>query len=93
MTLEAEVMEVKKPLQVASAKEKASKRWSALFDFIGNVKGEFAKITWTDKDELRLYTKLVVGATFLFGLGIYCVDLVIQSALGLLGTIFHFIFG
>ncbi|MGZ3733301.1 MAG: preprotein translocase subunit SecE [Parachlamydiaceae bacterium] len=50
-------------------------------------------MTWTNPDELRLYTKLVVGATFVFGLGIYFIDLAIQSVLHLIGTLFHVIFG
>lgn len=82
-------MDVKKTVPVEAS---ASKNWS-LFDFVGNVKEEFNKITWTNPDELRLYTKLVVGATLLFGLGIYFIDLAVQSTLQLLGTFFHFIFG
>ena len=89
MTVDIKVMEVKKsvPVEVAT-----SQRWS-IFDFVGSVKEEFGKITWTEPNELRLYCKLVVGATFIFGLGIYCIDLAIQSVLGSLGVVFHYIFG
>lgn len=89
MTVDTRIMEVKKTAPIEAT---AKSSWS-LFDFVGNVKEEFWKITWTNPDELRLYTKLVVGATFVFGLGIYFTDLVIQSALQMLGTAFHFIFG
>ncbi len=51
------------------------------FEFFGEVKGEFHKITWTSQEELKAYTKVVVVCTFLFGLGIYTADLVIQSTL------------
>lgn len=88
MTVESRIMEVKK----SAPSETKAKSWS-IFDFVGNVKEEFWKISWTNPDELRLYTKLVVGATFLFGLGIYFMDVAIQSVLHLLGTLFHLIFG
>jgi preprotein translocase subunit SecE len=64
-----------------------------LFDFIGNIKEEFHKISWTPADELRYYTKMVVGATFICGMGIYMIDLCIQNALHAIATVFHFIFG
>jgi preprotein translocase subunit SecE len=51
------------------------------FEFVGEVKGEFHKITWTAQDELRVYTKVVVACTFVFGIAIYCMDVVIQSVL------------
>lgn len=64
-----------------------------LFEFIGDVKEEFHRISWTSPDELRLHTKMVVGATFICGMGIYLVDLCIQSTLHLVSILFHFIFG
>lgn len=51
-------------------------------NFTGDIKGELKKISWTSPEELRLYTQLVVGATFILGLGLYLVDLLIQSVLG-----------
>lgn len=48
--------------------------------FIGDVKAEFKKISWTEPEELKTYTKVVVGAVFAFGFGIYLVDLVLQTA-------------
>lgn len=88
MSVEARVMEAKKTVPV----EVATKKWSP-FEFVGNIKEEFRTITWTNSEELQLYTKLVVGATFIFGLGIYLIDLAIQSSLHFIGIIFHFIFG
>ena len=95
MTVEAKVMEVKKTQQapVPTAKEAAPIKKTSILDFVGNIKEEFNKITWTSPDELRAYTKIVVGATFIFGMGIYFIDLGIRSVLNLLGFIFQFIFG
>ena len=39
-------------------------------NFFGDVKAELRRITWTSKEELQVYTKIVVGATFALGLGI-----------------------
>lgn len=50
-------------------------------NFIGDIKQEFRKIEWTNKAELVLYTKIVLAATFIFGIGIYLVDLLIQGCL------------
>lgn len=52
-----------------------------LLQFFGDTKQEFKNVAWTPKDELLTYTKVVVCATFLFGMFIYVVDLVIQGAL------------
>lgn len=48
--------------------------------FAQDVKDEVKKITWTSKDELFFYTKLVVGATLVVGMSIYLLDLVIQTS-------------
>jgi len=61
--------------------------------FFGDVKQEIQKITWTSKDELRTYTKIVVGATFALGLGIYAIDVCLRSTLDALSTIIHWIAG
>lgn len=50
-------------------------------EFAGEVKTELGKVTWTAKEELQAYTKIVVGATFCCGLAIYFIDLTIRSAL------------
>jgi preprotein translocase subunit SecE len=61
--------------------------------YLSEIKTEFSKITWTTKDELIFYTKLVVGATFVSGIAVYIVDLSIRSVLNSLETIVKFIFG
>lgn len=87
-------MEAKKVEQKSGTKEIADKtRKVDALGFIGDVKEEFHKISWTTPDDLRTYTKLVVGATFICGMGIYAIDLCIQGSLYLIGSVFHFIFG
>jgi preprotein translocase subunit SecE len=87
---EVKSMEIKKPQHTITDQSFSSKRMQ---DFVTDVKGEIQKITWTNRDELIFYTKLVVGATFVFGMAIYVLDLVIQSTLSGLGFLLHLIGG
>lgn len=64
-----------------------------VFDFIGEVKAEVGRITWTSAEELRVYVKVVVGATLVFGFGIYLVDLTIQGVLHGLSAIVRAVIG
>jgi preprotein translocase subunit SecE len=61
--------------------------------FFADVKSEFKKITWTSKEELQMYTKIVVGATFLCGMGVYFIDLLIRGGLSTLEGLARLIFG
>jgi preprotein translocase subunit SecE len=61
--------------------------------YITELKEELKKVTWTTKDELILFTKIVVGSTFALGLGIYGVDLFIKGVLKGFGALVHLIFG
>ena len=65
----------------------------AIGSWLGEVKEEFKKITWTNKEELKLYTKIVVGATFIVGLGIYLLDLAAQGTLSGVGALVKAIAG
>lgn len=86
--------ETKKPaMQSQTGTQEAPLAGKKFSDFIGDMKAEFAKISWTSQDELKLYTKIVVGTTVVFGLGTYVVDLIIRTALGTLGTFVKAIFG
>ena len=67
-------------------------RKKRLFNSIQELKAELKKVSWTTKDELKLSTKIVVGATFLFGIGIYLFDLVIKGCLDFVALVVHFIF-
>lgn len=86
-------MEAKKAQQVASPKsdETAAKTSASVVDFVGNVKAELKKISWTSPEELRVYTKIVIATTFFLGLGIYFIDLLIQGTLSALGALFALI--
>jgi preprotein translocase subunit SecE len=61
--------------------------------YINELKEELKKVTWTTKDELVLFTKIVVGSTFALGIGIYGVDLLIKGVLNGFGALIHLIFG
>lgn len=77
-----------KTLKKGSTSETAAPSAVSAGEYFGEVKGELSKITWTTKEELVVYTKIVVIATFVLGMSIYLVDLVIQATLNGLG---HFI--
>ena len=74
-----------------NAKQAAKKR--RFFGYIQELKEELKKVSWTTKEELKFSTQMVVAATFLFGLGIYVVDLIIKGFLDGIAVIVHFIFG
>lgn len=61
--------------------------------YIQELKDEFKKVSWTSKAELILYTKIVLGATFAFGIGVYLSDVVIKGILDGLKAIVFRIFG
>lgn len=90
MGAEVKSMEIKKPQQTTSERTFSIKKMQ---EFVTDVKGEIKKITWTSRDELIFYTKLVVGATFSFGMAIYLLDLAIQAMLGSLNFLLRFISG
>lgn len=72
--------------------EAASKKFK-LRDFVEEIKSELRNINWTSKEELKVYTQIVVMATFVFGMGVYVVDLLIQSALNILTGLTRLIAG
>lgn len=90
MGAEVKSMEIKKPQQLGNEEVISSKK---LQNFIADVKSEIQKITWTNREELIFYTKLVVGATFVCGMAIYLLDLVIQGILSSLNFFLHLISG
>jgi preprotein translocase subunit SecE len=61
--------------------------------FIRDLKEELRKVTWTPKEELLFCTKIVVASTFLLGIGIYLVDLLIKGVLNGIAGLVHLIFG
>ena len=49
--------------------------------YFEEVKAELGKIHWTTKEELKLYTRVVVGATFGFGILVYFLDNILRITL------------
>ncbi len=93
MAISSRTMELKKVQNVTPSKEEASLKKFRFRDFIEEVKSEFRQITWTSKEELIAYTKIVVGFTFMLGLGVYLVDLSIQSVMNILTWLTRLISG
>jgi preprotein translocase subunit SecE len=75
-----------------SSEATKSKRIAAM-QGLAELKAEFKRISWTSKEELRAYTKIVVGATFIVGLGIYVVDLVVRGTLDGVGVLVKAVVG
>ena len=69
------------------------KKKISLFRFIQEMKDELKKVSWTSKQELIFSTKTVVIAAFVFGFGVYLVDLSIRNLLEMVKTALHVIFG
>jgi len=92
---EVKAMDVKKTQQIATGsatKEAAAPKRKAR-DVIGDIKAELMKISWTSPEELKTYTKIVVGATFFCGIGLYVMDLLIQNTLNLIEGALRLIVG
>ncbi|MBN1915004.1 MAG: preprotein translocase subunit SecE [Parachlamydiales bacterium] len=52
--------------------------------YLREVQQELKRIKWTTKEELVLYTKVVIGATFAFAFIIFFADLLISKCIGFL---------
>jgi preprotein translocase subunit SecE len=79
--------------RIADASTQRSSKTSRFFGYIQELKAELRKVSWTTKEELKFSTKAVISATFVLGLGIYLVDLVIKGCLDFISVAVHFIFG
>ncbi|MBI2743497.1 MAG: preprotein translocase subunit SecE [Chlamydiales bacterium] len=66
---------------------------SKIVSVVREFKEELKKVSWTTREELKFFTKIVLLTTFSFGLGIYVVDLVIKGSLQLVSRVAHLIFG
>lgn len=91
MGAEVKSMEIKKNQQTTT--ERTVSTTKRVRDFVADIKSEIQKITWTNREELFAYTKIVVFATLIFGMSIYMLDLIIQSILASLSFLLHFIGG
>lgn len=88
----AKPMEIKKTKPASDATESSFSMKGAA-DFIGDIKTEVTRINWTSWEELKVYTQIVVAATFLSGIGLYIVDLAIQNVLNILSGLARLIGG
>lgn len=91
VVMEVKAVDVKKPARTEAA-EASLKRFKVR-EWVEQLKQEIKSIQWTTQDELVVYTKIVVAATFLFGMGVYLIDLVIHSALNLLTWVSRLLVG
>ena len=90
MAVQVKTVDANKPQSLSVKSDEAHVR-TGVIDFVGDIKEELKRISWTSPEELRVYTKIVVGITFFLGMGIYCLDLIIHGALSILNYFFHFI--
>lgn len=90
---DVKTMELKKTQQTEAPTPEVAISGRKAQDFIGDVKGELKKINWTSREELMVYTKIVVGATLFFGVSLYFIDLIIQGVLNGLAAVVRFITG
>lgn len=61
--------------------------------FLNDIREELTKVSWPAKDELMTCTKIVISATFIFGMGIYLADLTIKGVLDGISTVTRVLFG
>lgn len=83
-------METKKRLTNTSSKNLDGQK---VVTFVGDVKQELKKVEWTNKEELKSYTKIVLVSTFVFGMFVYFIDLFIQGFLGGINLLVKFFTG
>jgi preprotein translocase subunit SecE len=62
-------------------------------NFLRETQQEIKRVTWTTKEELISLTKIVLGATFMFGIAVYIADLIIRGCLDTIGQFVRWIFG
>lgn len=65
----------------------------AYTSYLEEIKSEFKKVSWTSREELQVYTKVVVATTFLLGMVVYFTDIVIQTCLSSLNVALRVITG
>lgn len=93
MGAEVKSMEIKKNHSASLTPKASTSQLRKAEAFVENIKTEFSKINWTSKEELRVYTKIVVLTTFAFGMSVYFVDLFIQGFLNTLSVVMRLVFG
>lgn len=89
---EVKSMDIKKT-QSASTVDNATDSKRKAQDFVTDIKAEIGKINWTNRDELITYAQIVTVATFVMGIAIYLLDILIQGTLGGLNLLLRLIAG
>ena len=80
-------MEDKRPQSAGTFSRKQA------LNFVGDIKSEFKKVSWTSAEELKVYTNVVVTGTFVFGMMVYFMDLIFQNCISGLNVILRCIMG
>lgn len=68
-------------LAESKKRAKSAMKRKSKVGFLQELKNELKKVSWTSREELTTCTKIVVGATLFFGVGIYVVDLLLRNLL------------
>ncbi len=90
MGAEVKSMDIKKTQHTVTENALSTKK---VRDFVADIKSEIQKVQWTSKEELIAYTKIVVLTTFVFGMSIYFMDLMIQGVLNGLSLLLRLVGG
>lgn len=61
--------------------------------YFRQIQKELRNVTWTSKEELFFSTKVVLVATFLFGLAIYFTDVIIHAIFSSINNLARLIVG
>ncbi|NGX50580.1 MAG: Protein translocase subunit SecE [Chlamydiae bacterium] len=69
----------------------AKRKRAMRLGFFREMKEEMKMVSWTTREELRLCGKIVIGAIFALGLGIYLVDLTLRLFLSGTGNLVRLI--
>jgi preprotein translocase subunit SecE len=64
-----------------------------VFGYLQSLKEELKKVTWTTQEELKFCTKIVIGSTFILGMGIYLADLIVKGCLDAIALIARWMLG
>lgn len=79
-------MSISQKVAELQAKKKRKKT-----NFFHDIKEELKKVSWTSRDEIKVCTKIVLGAIFVLGMWIYVIDLTLRGTLQGITNITHFI--
>ena len=87
------MLEMKKSAGSAAAPVAGAAKRKSAVEYVGEIKQELKLVDWTAKGELIFYTKIVAGATFVCGMAIYGMDLVLQGVLHAVGFLARLVGG